>query len=203
MKSPARWKLSILLFAITLVALPPALAAFTYPLSSEAIREAYFLGKRNDEQTAAFLVKYVHALQPPKNGSYVASIGIETPYSAIVQRSQGSPMGYHATDAEHEFLGNARSFRVRLKVYFMPPHAGPLGDFWRDFTIHLEQGAEIQPRTVEGHPYRTRTTRGYVGAEIVADYDVNKIDSGGPVNVDVIMPDGQNVKTTFDLSELR
>jgi hypothetical protein len=57
MKPPSRWNRLILLPAVAPVALQPALASYAYPLSSKAIREAYFLGKRNDEQTAACLVR--------------------------------------------------------------------------------------------------------------------------------------------------
>jgi hypothetical protein len=77
MKTNTQLRLFVLLLAFAIAF--PALA-FQYPLSPEAIREAYFLGSRNDEQSAEVFEKYVHPLPKPENGPHIAWIGIETPY---------------------------------------------------------------------------------------------------------------------------
>lgn len=219
MKSASRWSRAILLPAITLLAMPPALASFTYPLSSEAIREAYFLGKRNDEQTAAFFAKYVHSLPMPKSGPHVGVIGIDTPYSAIVRYVQAAPDDYYAQEAERDFLGKPGTFGVFVQVFFTPTYPDPsrfsshgtnnllTPAFWEDFKILLKQGREIEARSREGGPissdYEPVDQYGLNGAEVDVDYDAAKIDPGSLITVEVVTPDGQDVQTTFNLSQLR
>ncbi|MGD0955857.1 MAG: hypothetical protein ABR953_03400 [Candidatus Acidiferrales bacterium] len=216
MKSPGRWGLSILLLGLAFATLQPALA-YNYPLSPEAIREAYFLGKRNDEQTAAFFVKYIHSFPMPKSGPYVASIGIDTPYSAIVRRTQNSPIGYHPQEAEKEFLGNPGVFRVWVEIEFTPSYPNPtqmspytnggvwIPDFWRDFKIRLKQDREIEAQSVHGGPIYSDYAAdiyGMAGAEVALDYNPTKI-GAEPTDIEVITPDGQDIETTFDLANLR
>ncbi|MFZ0787589.1 MAG: hypothetical protein WAM67_17520 [Candidatus Acidiferrales bacterium] len=219
MRSPACWKLPVLLLATAFIVLQPALASYVYPLSSEAIREAYFLGKRNDEQTAAFFTKYVHALPPPKSGPYVAAIGVDTPYSSIVRRVQSASDEYHAQEAEQEFLGKPGTFGVWVQIDFTPSFPDPsqfsshgtnaivMPAFWQDFKIRLEQDRKIEPESVIGGPSYSDVgpldQYGFSGAEIDLDYDPSKIDASTPATVDVVTPDGQDVQTTFDLAELR
>jgi len=219
MKSPARWKLPVLLLGITLAAIQPALASFTYPLSSEAIREAYFLGKRNDEQTAAFFVKYVHSLPAPQSGPYVAAIGIDTPFSSIVRYVRSTSDEYHAQEAEEEFLGKPATFGLFVQIDFTasfpdPSEFSPHGTnavvmpaFWQDFKIRLEQDHEIKPESVKGGPTYSDVgpvdQYGFSGVEVDLDYDPAKIDAVSPLTVHVLTPDGQDVQTTFDLSRLR
>jgi hypothetical protein len=217
MKSRAGWKLPVLLLAITLIALQPALAYYD-PLSSEAIREAYFLGKRNDEQTAAFFTKYVHALPAPKSGPYVSSIGIDTLYAAIVRYVQRAPISYHAEEAEQEFLGKSETFTVFVEIDFTASYPDPaqfstyvngavlVPDFWKDFKIQLTQDRKVEAQSVRGGPIYSDypiDQYGLVGAEVELEYDPAKIDPSTPATVDVVTPDGQDVQTTFDLAELR
>lgn len=220
MKSRSRWKLPILLLAITLIALQPALASYAYPLSSEAIREAYFLGKRNDEKTAAFFAAYVHAALPmPKSGAYIAAIGIDTPYSSIVRRVERTSDEYHAQEAEEEFLGKSGTFGVWVQIDFTPSFPNPsqfsshgtnavvMPAFWQDFKISLKQDREVEPESVKGGPSYSDVgpldQYGFSGAEVDLEYDPAKIDASTPATVDVVTPDGQDVQTTFDLTELR
>ena len=219
MKSPSRWSRWILLPAIALAALQPALASYTYPLSSEAIRDAYFLGKRNDEQTAAFFTKYVHSLPAPQSGPYVAAIGIDTPFSSIVRRTQAASDEYHAQEAEQEFLGKPGTFGVFVQICFTqtfpdPSEFSPHGTnavvmpaFWQDFEIRLKQDQEIKPQSVKGGPSYSDVgpldQYGFSGAEVDLDYNPAKIDASSPLTVEVLTPDGQDVQTTFDLSQLR
>ena len=52
--------------------------AYDYPLSSEAIREAYFIGNRRDISTANFIDQYTHHFPVPHSGPNVAMIQLET-----------------------------------------------------------------------------------------------------------------------------
>ncbi|HXQ26460.1 MAG TPA: hypothetical protein VN822_08660 [Candidatus Acidoferrales bacterium] len=207
MKASGRLALSILLLAAT--AAQP-LVAFDYPLSSEAIREAYFLGTANSDKRQAFFEKYRHNLPVPKSGADVALIEVETPFVCVVDAIAQAPMNYFAQEAEQDYLGKPGKFRVHVEIYFTPTYPKPddtavtLGDFWRDFKIHLKQDAEIPPLSVHGQPiYSEDTISGYIGATIDVEYNVKKIDAGGFTTVEVDTPDGQQVETTFQLNNLR
>ncbi|MBZ5694204.1 MAG: hypothetical protein LAN36_02460 [Acidobacteriia bacterium] len=207
MKAAGRLVLSILLLAAT--AAQP-LVAFDYPLSSKAIREAYFLGKANLDQRQRFFEKYRHNPPPLRTGPHVALIEVETPFACLVDAISQAPLNYYAQEAARDYLGKPGKFRVHVEIYFTPTYPKPddtaitLGDFWRDFTIHLKQDTEIPPLSVHGEPiYSEDTISGYIGAIIETEYNVNKIDPGGITTVVVDTPDGQQVETTFSLNNLR
>jgi hypothetical protein len=207
MKPNARWGLSILLPALLIA--QPALA-FEYPLSSEAIREAYFLGRGDSGKMRDFFEKYKHHLPVPKTGADVALIEMETPFACVVDGISRGPLDYHSQDAEQEYLGKPGEFRVHVEIYFTPTYPKPSdtgatrGDFWRDFSVHLKQKAEVPLRSVHGQPiYSDDTISGFIGAMIDTDYDVTKIDAGGFTTIEVDTPDGQQVETTFQINSLR
>ena len=207
MNASCRLGLTVILVA-TIAAQP--LVAFDYPLSSKAIREAYFLATENSDRRQAFFEKYRHNLAPLKSGPDVALIEVETPFACLVDAIAKAPMNYFAQDAEKDYLGKPGKFRVHVEIYFTPTYPKPddtaasLGNFWRDFTIHLKQDAEVPPLSVHGQPiYSDQTISGYIGAIIEAEYNVKKIDPGGFTTVEVDMPDGQQVETTFQLNTLR
>ena len=73
--------------SFALIALPAL--AYQYPLSSVEIRDAFFLGIRNDDLTAALFAKYTRTLPAPETGPYVAEIDLDTPYLQVAQRARG------------------------------------------------------------------------------------------------------------------
>jgi hypothetical protein len=206
-KSILRWTLPVLFSAILIV--EPALA-FDYPLSPEAIREAYFLAKASPERQREFFEPYRHTPPIPETGPNVALIEVETPFACIVDAMSHALGGYHAPDAEKQYLGKPGQFRVHVEIFFTATYpkatdtAFTLGNFWEDFKVHLKQDAEIPSREVHGQPiYNDDTLSGYDGATIDVDYDVKKIDAAGITTVVVDTPDGQQVETTFSLNSLR
>jgi hypothetical protein len=207
MKPIARWGLAILSLALIIV--QPALA-FDYPLSPEAIREAYFLGKASPEKRSAFFEPYRQNLPVPKTGPNVALIEVETPFACVVDEITRAPASYHAPDAEQDYLGKPAEFRVHVEIYFTETYPKPtdtaatLGDFWQDFQVHMKQKAEVPSRSVHGQPiYSDDTISGYIGATIDVSYDVDKVDSGEPTTIEVDTPDGQQVEANFSFNELR
>ena len=207
MKPTPRWALSIVLLAILTV---HPVRAFDYPLSSEAIREAYFLGRENPDRRNQFFESYRHNMPVPKYGPNVGLIELETPFACLVDAMSQIPANYHAPDAVQEYLGKPGQFRVHVEIYFTETYPKPtdtaasLGNFWEAFHVHLKQEGEIQPRAVHGEPiYDDETISGYRGADIDLEYDVKKIDPGAMTTIDVETPDGQDVETTFHLNNLR
>src|ERR1700722_771503 len=115
MKMILRLGLSISLLTI-LVA--QTVAAYEYPLSSEAIRQAYFLGSGDPDKRTLFFEKYTKRYPVPKSGVYVGLIEFETPYVQVAERIAQNVSGYHAPDAVQEYLGKPATCRVRVEIYW-------------------------------------------------------------------------------------
>jgi len=75
--------------------------------------------------------------------------------------------------------------------------------FWNDFTCTLYRTGRKFRRDQYGVPIHDyQTTLGYIGANLSAEYDPSAIQSE-PATVEVDTPDGQKVRSIFDLSTLR
>jgi hypothetical protein len=215
MKSPGRWGLSILLSGLAFAALQPALA-FDYPLSPEAIREAYFLATGDSARMAAAFTKYTQNPPAPKTGVHVSMIQFETPYLVVVQQIAQIGAGFYAPDAEQKFLGKPESCRVNVEVDYTvwqelePPIVDgafrfPTGAIGSDLSILLEQEKKaIAPQQVSHWGLLSGDIGGPInGVFAQLDYDAEKIDPAEPVKVKVFTPDGQQVEAEFDLANLR
>lgn len=187
-------------FSILLLCLFPAQSAvaFSYPLSPEAIREAYFLGIGDAERRAAAFAKYTRTFPTPDSGPYVASILFETPYIAIADHISQNAANYHAPDAEKEFLGKLTNCHVLVDVEF------PYNEY-DNFTIRLTQnGKEIQAQSKHGSfKYWGAEFPAPAGVYEDAEYSAEAINPDAPVRVEVAIENGPTVHATFDLSQLR
>ena len=214
--------LPALLIALTL-ALPPLLA-YDSDLSDTAVREAYFLGRRNDDKTRAFFEPYARHLPLPKSGPYVSEIHLLTPLAQVVKVSSSTTSGYSAQQAHIDYRDRGDSLLLEVHVQFTPSYnqidarpssgkvAGEKGivlrseDFWQDFRYGIKQKEDwIEPRSMHGEPEYDRAdrygTNGLIGAWVYLDYDARNVPSDD-TEVHVVTPDGQDVAVTFDLSKL-
>ena len=199
--------------------------AYIYPLSSTDIRDAYFIGRRNDEVTSDFLLKYTHHFDKPSSGAYISDVGIDTPFTQIVvhasqtanydaptavQQFQDKPMKFFA----HVFIFVANDYKIQQtdSINSLYPSYRP---FWQDFKINVAQRKTIQPLSVNGEFLYSSdgnvgggssrfggASYGPVGARVDLEYSADKIDSD-LTTISVDSPDGQHVEATFDLSTLR
>lgn len=186
--------------------------AFEYPLSPEAIREAYFLVIASQDKQTEFFQKYKHYLPKPESGPYVSLIDVKTPFGCLVDELATRGPNYHADDAEKDYLGKPGCFRVHVGINFTQDYPPPgfskaaLPDLWKKFEVHLKQRAEVEPQSIHGEPiYYSDDSGAYgvIGANINLEYNLKKIDAGGLTTIDVDTPDGQVIETTFNLSQLR
>jgi hypothetical protein len=189
--------------------------AYEYPLSSESIREAYFVGNRRSDKAADLIGQYVHTFPVPQSGPHIAEIQLLTPFVQIVQRAR-QVQDYTSQDATQEFLDKTTVLRVLVKIYFTPSYNAILGskdgttlvrtdDFWQEFKIRLIQGSEVDADSVRGRPVYASSEKGMrrlTGAEVEADYVAARVRSQA-TNIQVLSRDGIIVTTTFDLSVLR
>ncbi|HME10777.1 MAG TPA: hypothetical protein VKG25_27220 [Bryobacteraceae bacterium] len=155
MPSHLRFTIALGIAALLLVQAP--LSAFESQLSPEAIRQAYFLGQRNDETTASFFAPYFRVLPAPNNGPYIAEVEIYTPYSQLIETSRRRSMGYSVQQAELDYRHHRRhKLYVRVRIDFTDTYGAlelyrsakgdqeqsgdaPLPDYYRDFRVGLSQ----------------------------------------------------------------
>lgn len=202
---------------VGLLALQPTALAYQYPLSPEAIREAYFLGKGSPAKRDDFFVRYTQHFRAPKSGPYISLIRVITPYAFVVERTARLP-NLLAPDAQQQFYGKPVALRIRVHIDLTPtygwqvrsPHGGVAlrrEDFWRQFAVRLIQRTQtIEPLSENGEPNYSFAGEGavsvLVGADINVQYDPAEVRSG-PATVVVNTPDGQQISANFDLSKLR
>jgi hypothetical protein len=209
--------------AVSFLLISPA-SAFVIPLSDEAIREAYFLGQRNDGKTSEFFEKYTHHPPFPEEGPHVASVQFQTPYAYIVELSRQHGLGNSAQDALQEYKKHGDVVRVIINIEFTPSYgalidtpihsrSGPTNgyqlrssNFWRDFSYRLfQRDALIEPLDIrgEGTYGGSGESTVLVGAIVTVLYDASKISPTDDADVVVDTTAGQQSVTTFDLASLR
>jgi hypothetical protein len=153
------------------LALASPTRAFEIPLSDRAVREAYFLGQRNDQKTAAFFAEYSRALPLPDKGPRVSEVRLYTPYAQVVRLSSQRSTGYSAQQALVDYHGRGDSLLLEVRIEFTPTFtysdaervardtAGELNrpldaeDFWRAFRFRLSQ-TDLPP--VDAQPSQAR-----------------------------------------------
>src|SRR5258708_19616337 len=104
-----------------LIAVQP-LFAFSTPLSEEAIRQAYFLGQRNDQKTSDFLKLYTHSFPLPDKGPYISEIHLLTPYAQIVSESSRHSVGYSAQQAAADYHGRGHTLLLQVRIQLTLPY---------------------------------------------------------------------------------
>jgi hypothetical protein len=211
----------LLAFALFL----PPLIAYDTDLSDTAVREAYFLGQRNDEKTRSFFEPYTRHLPLPKSGPYVSEIHLLTPLAQVVKLSSRTTGGYSAQQAQLDYRDRGDSLLLEVHIEFTPTYnqidavrpSGKNGaekgivmrteDFWQNFRYGIKQKEDwIEPRSMRGEPEYSRDDRygnnGLIGAWVYLDYDAPNVPSDD-TEVHVFTPDGQDVSVKFDLDKLK
>jgi hypothetical protein len=212
-------------FFLCAALLAPSSFSFDSPLSEEAVREAYFLGQRNDDKTGEFFAKYTHLLPVPDEGPQISSIQFLTPYANIVDLSRQYGLGNSAQDALDEYKKHGDVVRVVITIQFTASYNGllekPSGSrsdatkgyefrsdkFWRDFSYRLFQKDQlIEPLNMDGQPTYSGSGAGgsdLTGAVITLLYDANKVSSFDDADIVIDTVAGQQIVEAFDLASLR
>ncbi len=220
-KPGVRWN-ALALAALLLAA--QALFAYEVPLSAHSVREAYFLGQRNDQKTAEFFAPYKKPLPLPPSGPHVAEIALLTPYAQVVELSRAHSIGYSAQQAEEDYQARGDTIRIHVLLNLTPTYSFAMArksaqdaadrqglelrpdDFWRDFQFQLRQkDSTLMPLDMHGEPvyqHDARGSGGLAGAQVWLEYDAAEVASE-MVEMEVVTPDGQHVTAKFDLEKLR
>lgn len=206
-----------------IILLTPSVLAFDSPLSSEAVREAYFLGQRHDD-IARYLDAYTKFLAPPETGPYIASMQFLTPFAQLIQVSSQHSTGYSAQQAEQEHRKQPETVTIVIEIQLtdtygalLPqPAASRSGsgtgyrlrspDFWRDFEIQVSQGEkEIEPARLHGQPNYSCSEDGrcsLTGATLWLHFPAKAFEADA-ATVAITPPVGAPVAVDFELSRLR
>lgn len=163
MPSNARHASMLLAMLLAMLIAVAPLRAFQTPLSEQSIREAYFLGQRNDESTRAFFRPYLQTFPRPATGPWVSEVEVYTPFSQLVEISSRRN-NYSAQQAAEEYRQTTDTVYVRIRIEFTPTYgtaqffAGSpqersaqfRANFDRDFRIGLLQSAQwVEPLDME------------------------------------------------------
>ncbi|MGB8476613.1 MAG: hypothetical protein WCE61_21225 [Candidatus Acidiferrum sp.] len=209
--------------ALSLLLIPPAFAIDT-PLSDEAVRDAYFLGQRHEQDFTDLMAKYTKTLPMPKTGPDISSITFLTPFALVAQLSSQRTMGYSAQQAEQDHRNRPEIVRVIIQIQLTPtygalvPHPtspytdAPSGydqrpsDFWKDFQVAaLVKDESIPPVEASGVPTYVCGRHGgctLTGATLHFDYPADAFTSDS-ATIQIFPPEGDTVSVDFDLASLR
>jgi hypothetical protein len=218
--NPKRTRQAASLLTAALFVTAPGLC-FDLPLSSESIREAYFLGQRHD---ASFLSKYIKLLPPPKTGPHISSVTFLTPFAQLAQLSDHRIGNYSAQQAMSDHRGQEELVKITVEIYLTASYGAlipnPDGsrpssapaliprpyDFWKDFRVQVYDGNQIvSPSLSGGHPLYRCGRRGPcrpMGAALELEFPANTFTSES-ATIQVLPPEGPIVSVAFDLSHIR
>jgi hypothetical protein len=200
-----RSSFAILLAAVSIV---PPVRAIDYPLSSSAVRDAYFLGSGDPDKRVMYLEKYTKRYPIPKSGPYVALIQFQTPYVLVAQYASQKP-NYHAPDAVQDFAGKPAACRVYVEVYWgytmgAPTPTGATSVYPIDYTLRVKQnGKEIPIKSKWTESLNSLSSSPVqIGIALHYEYRADDVQSG-TATVEVVSPDGKTLSEDFDLDSLR
>lgn len=201
-----------ILMALFLTSQTAAAQTYHYPLHSEAIRDAYFLGERNNFQTTDCLLQYIHRFTEPQAGRYyILEVDISTPYQQIVLRGQRDTPGDSALQAETDFREHPLKLIARVQVEWNSGYSGHTSnrvfppDLSHAVPIHVSQQQEITPVKTSYHEIYSNSGDGgstFLGWSFELQFDPVKITSA-PLRISVKTPDGQVQEAEFDMAKIQ
>ena len=207
----------ILRLALGICLAVQALNAYQYPLTPEAVHEAYVLGERNDRATADFLAPYISPCTGLEVSCFVTQIQVLTPFAQVVDlslRNRSTSYTEQRALEDYQRRGDTVAFQIRL---IMPAaYKTPSPDvsaslrpenFWRSFRFELKQrGRAIAPRSIHSDPIYSlpETGRSAVldGAIVLLVYGAKDVASED-ATIEVRTPESKTITIVFDLKKLR
>jgi hypothetical protein len=182
----------------SLLAVPAG--AYDFPLTSSAIRDAYFLANREGGLGDQFLANYRHTIPEMHVAEFTSFVRIETPFAQVALHSSRT-MNYSAQDAVREFSGKPMPFRIHMEINYKPD-APPDA-----IKIKLVQGKkEIVPDSVKRSPFYpptdVHTRLPSIGEILDLELKPEKMDSSS-LTIQIDTPDGQHAECVFEMQAIR
>src|SRR5208283_1793963 len=183
----------------SLLALPAG--AYDFPLTSGAIRDAYFLGIRQGSLDAEFRAKYARAVPELKQGNCITQIRIETPFLQVADFVSSVP-NYSSQDAVKAFYGKPMVLRIFLDICYMreapPPNSVQIQVLQNKKTV----APFTDTRTAFAERFSEESFLLPNGEKAVLEFNPQKIDSS-TLTLRMATPDGQHAECTFDMQSIR
>jgi hypothetical protein len=216
---------SVTAVALTILLFPSPARSFNFPLSDEAIREAYFLGQRRDESMAQFLARYKKTLfSVPDSGPQIASVEFLTPFANLILLSS-QRTNYSAQQAAIDHRAQEDRVAITIQVQFTKSYgafvAAPTGprsgsatgytlrsaDFWKDIDVRVVMDDKLlEPTDLTGEPNYVCGDEGggcvLTGATLRLEFPA-KLFTSDSATVQIAPPEGPDVSVSFDLTALR
>jgi len=214
---------SAVAMALALLLASPVLA-FNFPLSDEAIREAYFLGQRRDVSMSEFLARYKKALPVPESGPQIASVEFLTPFAQLILLSS-TRANYSAQQAAQEHRGAEEIVAITIQVQLTPSYgaftAAPASsqsgspteytlrssDFWKDIGVQVVMDDKVlEPTDFTGEANYGCSRDGggceLTGATLQLELPAKLFTSDSTTLV-IDPPEGPEVSVDFNIAALR
>lgn len=189
-----------------------------FTLSSEEVREAYFLGRSsNDQDVVNFVAPYIHHFPAPEEGRpYVESIEFRSPYEQIVLASRARLFDYNSLDAQKDYATFKDQVLIRVLIFTSASYHWPLAqsvpggikivtgdDLLKEFHFRVSQDHVIEPKKVTAVATCTSgDCDGFPGLDVLLTFDLAQFKSK-LTKIEVGDSKGQVAKTEFDLDELK
>lgn len=183
--------------------------AYETRLTTQAIREAYFLGASSGKRTADFLRQYERVFHGGEPGLYVQKVQIVTPYSQVVLAAQHDMINQNAVDAVQQFVGRSLPVLVRVSIDLPIGYVGTQGyELASRASVLVSQAHPLHPRKTSRQPIYVTTslgkasTRSLIGVEVEQQFDTAEV-SSADLKIRVTFQDGGHFETSFDLAHMK
>lgn len=210
--------LSLILIGVSMV-LGPAASAYMQRLRSEELQEAFSLGRSTDPETVSrFFQKYSRQFDCRGSDPCIDSIELRTPFEEVAVQSRKRNSNYTEQDAEKDYRVHPTELSVHVFVLRLldsstddsdPSNEGMQSDgdsgySFYGYLIRVSQSHVLKPESIRSKSvYSGGSHCQYCGGEeIILDFDPAQFDSA-VTRIDVITPNGQTVKASFDLRGLK
>jgi hypothetical protein len=178
--------------------------AYDYPLSTQAIRDAYFQGKQEAGLGTDFLAKYTHSIPELKVRPYISRVRIETPFFQVAEHAS-RVLNYSAQDAVEDFYGKPAMLRMYLEIFYEID--APLPNSVRinvtqnrkPITTLSDERTAFSPANGEFHEQLHVPN---LGEEVTLEFDPAKLDSS-TLTIRIDTADGEHTSTELDFQSLR
>jgi hypothetical protein len=175
--------------------------AYDFPLTSKAIRDAYFLGIRQGSLDAQFRAKYERAVPELKQGNCTTQIRIETPFLQVAESMSTMP-NYSAQDAVKAFYEKPMVLRIFLDICYMREAPPP-----NSVRIRVLQDKKVvapasDTRTAFAERFTEESFLLPNGEKAVLEFNPQKMDSS-TLTIRMDTPDGQHAECVFDMQAIR
>jgi len=199
-ENPNRSRFRAFAIVLSLILASP-LCAYDFPLSENAIRDAYFLGKQQTGLGTDFLAKYSRAIPELKVEPYISRVRIETPFFQVAEQASKA-LNYSAQDAVKDFYGKRAVLRMYLEVCYEAD--APLPNSVRISVIQKNKPAAplSDERSAFFPPSDVYMRVPNLGEKVTLEFDPAKLDSS-TLTIRIDTPNGQHSTTEFDLQSIR